>query len=64
MDSAMVVGHNPGMEMLLEELTGETERFPTAALALIRLPINAWSQLNDEIEGDLIGLWVPRELTD
>ncbi len=62
--SAMVVGHNPGMELLLEQLTGESERFPTAALAVIHLPINFWSQLNDETEGDLVRLWLPRELQD
>jgi len=63
-DAAMVVGHNPGMEMLLELISGETERFPTAALAVVKLPINWWSQLNDEIEGELIRLWLPRELPD
>lgn len=63
-DSAMVVGHNPGMEMLLEQLTGETERFPTAALAVIQLPIDFWTQLSDETDGELVRLWLPRELTD
>lgn len=62
--SAMVVGHNPGMEMLLEQLTSEAERFPTAALAVIHLPIDYWAQLSDETEGELIRLWLPRELTD
>ncbi len=62
--SAMIVGHNPGMELLLELMTGEAERFPTAALALIHLPIKKWSQLNDETEGELGRLWVPRELQD
>ena len=61
-ESAMIVGHNPGMELLLEELTGESERFPTAALAVIHLPIAYWSQLNDETEGELVRLWLPREL--
>jgi len=63
-NSVMVVGHNPGIEMLIEELTGESERFPTAALALIHLPIDSWFQMDEEIEGELISLWVPRELTD
>jgi phosphohistidine phosphatase len=61
-NSAMVVGHNPGMEMLLEQLTGESERFPTAALAIVHLPISNWLQLNDETEGELYRLWLPREL--
>lgn len=60
----MIVGHNPGMEMLLEMLTGEDERLPTAALALIQLPINNWSQLSDEAEGELLNLWLPRTLLE
>ena len=64
LNSAMVVGHNPGMELLLEQVTGEVERFPTAALAVISLPIFNWSQLNDETEGELIRFWIPRELQD
>jgi len=63
-DSVMIVGHNPGMELLLELLTGKSERFPTAALALIQLPIDNWAQLNDETEGELIQLWLPRALVD
>ena len=35
----MVVGHNPGMADLVEELTGTFDAFPTAALAHVRLPI-------------------------
>jgi phosphohistidine phosphatase len=62
--AAMLVGHNPGIEALLEELTGESERFPTAALAVIHLPVDFWHQLDDETEGELIRLWLPRELTD
>lgn len=63
-NTAMIVGHNPGMEMLLEMLTGEDERLPTAALALIQLPIQNWSQLTDEAEGDLLNLWLPRTLME
>ena len=62
--TAMIVGHNPGMEMLLEMLTGQDERLPTAALALIKLPIENWSQLTDEAEGELLDLWLPRTLME
>jgi phosphohistidine phosphatase len=61
---AMIVGHNPGMEMLLEMLTDEGERLPTAALALIQLPIENWSQITDEAEGELLNLWLPRTLME
>jgi len=50
------------MGLLLEQLTDESEHFPTAALAFIQLPVSYWSQLNDETEGELIHLWLPREL--
>lgn len=59
----MVVGHNPGLEMLLEQLTGEEERLPTAALARVELPLDSWRQLDGETEGKLTALWLPRELS-
>lgn len=40
----MLVGHNPGFENLLERLTGETERMPTAALARIALNAERWRE--------------------
>jgi phosphohistidine phosphatase len=58
----MIVGHNPGLEELLEILTGQWERMPTAALAKIRLPINSWNELDEDIEGELVEIWLPRDL--
>lgn len=43
----LLVGHNPGMEELLELLTGEARRMPTAALASIRLDIDRWAKLRE-----------------
>ena len=40
----LLVGHNPGFENLLERLTGQTERMPTAALALVILNAENWSE--------------------
>jgi phosphohistidine phosphatase len=56
----MVVGDNPGLEELLETLTGETLHLPTAALAQVALPIEHWIDLDEETEGTLINLWRPR----
>ena len=58
----MVVGHNPGVEELLEMLSDTWERMPTAALALIELPINDWHDLPAEAVGRLAGVWRPKEL--
>jgi len=40
----MLVGHNPGFENLLERLTGQSVRMPTAALARIALDAERWSE--------------------
>ncbi|GMQ77767.1 MAG: histidine phosphatase family protein [Anaerolineae bacterium] len=59
----LIVGHNPGLEDFLEDLIGVWERLPTAALAHITLPIRSWKNFDEQIEGHLENLWVPRELS-
>jgi phosphohistidine phosphatase len=59
----MVVGHNPGLELLLQKLTGASAALPTAALAKLDLAIDNWSQLDRTTHGELAGMWRPRELT-
>jgi phosphohistidine phosphatase len=44
--SAMLVGHNPGMEGFVRYLTGRLEEMPTAALAVIDLDISSWSHID------------------
>jgi phosphohistidine phosphatase len=58
----LVVGHNPGMEQLVEVLTGQSETLPTAALACITLPIDRWRDLRSSTTGTLDGLWRPKEI--
>ena len=43
--SAMIVGHNPGMEGFIRLLTGRMEAMPTAALAIIDLDIERWRDI-------------------
>jgi len=61
-ESVMVVGHNPGLEILLAKLAGEGERLPTASLAHLQLGIDSWGEFNLDVEARLVGLWRPREL--
>jgi len=61
-ERVMVVGHNPGMEELIEQLTGHAERFTTGNVAHVQLPIHRWQELSDETQGELIDLWRPREV--
>ena len=60
--SVMVIGHNPGLEALLQTLTGKVETFPTSAIAYISVPIDEWSDLSVEVDGKLKKLWRPKDL--
>ena len=60
--TVMIVGHNPGLEELMAQLTGDREPIPTAALAQIALPIQRWADLHPSTRGACVGLWRPKEL--
>ena len=60
----MVVGHNPGLQELLNELTGNHLRMPTAALAHVRLAIDRWPDLDTPPVAELAGFWKPKSLPD
>ena len=62
-ETVMIVGHNPGFEELVEQLTGERQDLPTAALAQIVLPIDRWRDLTPSTRGSLLGHWQPKDLT-
>lgn len=64
LERVLVVGHNPGLESLLQMLSGQIETFPTAAVAHISLPIVSWKELNTETEGTLVDLWKPKEVPE
>jgi len=61
-ERVMVVGHNPGLEGLVQILSGQVESLPTAAIAYIVLPISHWSELSSDTRGEIIELWKPRDL--
>ena len=69
-ESALIVGHNPGLHDLVIDLArddGEGLRrrvlgkFPTAALALLELEIEAWKDADANC-GTIAELLLPREL--
>jgi phosphohistidine phosphatase len=61
-ERVMVVGHNPGLEELLDILVGKEEALPTGAVAQVALPIQSWQELTIETGGQLVNLWRPKEL--
>ena len=58
----MLVGHNPGLESLLAALSGSDRAMPTAALGHIELDISHWSDLQGDVNAELINFWRPRDL--
>ena len=60
----LVIGHNPGLEDLVQALTGETEELPTGGLAVIELSIDTWADVAlGKAQGKLLGLWKPKQLS-
>jgi phosphohistidine phosphatase len=60
-ESILLVGHNPGLEGLIRALTGEMQAMPTAALAVIDLEIDKWSEVKSA-SGKLKFLIRPKDL--
>ena len=58
----LIVGHNPGLEELVELLTGEIHLLPTRSLAHVKFRVDKWSEIDDKIKGKA-ELWRPRDLT-
>lgn len=59
--SVMIVAHNPGLEDLVHQMTGEVHRLTTATLVRILVPIEHWRDLEAD-GGTLTGIWRPKEL--
>jgi len=61
--TAMLVGHNPGMEELLAFLTRESRHMPTCALARIALDSASWKDVGRGM-GKLEWFVTPKDLPD
>jgi phosphohistidine phosphatase len=60
--SAMLVGHNPGIEGFIRYLTARAEPMPTAGLAVIELDIGSWSEIAEDT-GRVDNVFRPKEMT-
>ena len=59
----LIVGHNPGLEELVELLTGEIHLMPTCSLAHVKFRVDKWSEIDNKIKGQVAEIWRPRDLT-
>ena len=65
LNSVMFLGHNPGIEMLIEKLTGSHESVPTATIAWVEMAGADWSSAKGLVTGKgfrLMDIWRPKEL--
>jgi len=60
--TVLVVAHNPGLEELVRQLTGQPEPMPTATLAQVSVDIGSWQSLSVPSGGRLVHVWRPKEL--
>ena len=65
LSSVMLLGHNPGIEVLIEQLTGDCESIPTATIAWLELASDDWGDSRKLISSggfELMDLWRPKEI--
>jgi phosphohistidine phosphatase len=60
----MLIGHNPGLEELLESLTGTYTPLSTAALAQVDVDVDNWQSIAKQPKAVLVKIWQPGELED
>ena len=57
----LLVGHNPGLEALVTELTGERLSLPTAALVECTVDVETWSDVTEDTSAELTAVSYPRD---
>ena len=62
LERVLVIGHNPGMESVLQILTGQIVALPAAAAANISLVTDSWKDLELENSAELNQLWKPKDI--
>lgn len=60
----LVVGHNPGFEHAVAAITSSRESMPTAAVAVIDIDLDEWSDVLVEFRGELRALLRVKHLPD
>jgi phosphohistidine phosphatase len=63
-ERVLVIGHNPGLEGLLQILSGQIVPLSTGAVAHLVLRISHWNELNLDSEGELVETFSPNDLKE
>lgn len=62
LETVLLLAHNPGMEELFAECTGNWEKFPTAAIACFRMNLESWMEYHPRCESELLEFCKPKEI--
>ncbi|MEA4812358.1 MAG: histidine phosphatase family protein [Anaerolineaceae bacterium] len=62
-DKVMLIGHNPGLEALLQLIDGHVDAMPTGSLAVVKLDVSSWEAVSMETTGNMIAFWDPEQKT-
>jgi phosphohistidine phosphatase len=57
--TVMIVGHNPGLEALVSQLSGEDHRLVTTGLVELSVPMERWSDLDLTAAASIAETWEP-----
>jgi phosphohistidine phosphatase len=61
----LLIAHNPGLEALVEALSGELVKLPTAGLAQLELELERWSELElGKGLARVARVWRPKDLAE
>jgi phosphohistidine phosphatase len=61
-ECVMVIGHNPGLEGLLQILSGQILSLTAGAVAHIVLPVDHWNEVSLDCEGELVETFSPHDI--
>jgi phosphohistidine phosphatase len=63
-ERVMIIGHNPGLEGLLQRLSGRIESLSTGSVAYLSLPVHTWEELGSETRAELVEVMRPHDLVE
>lgn len=61
-DTALIISHNPGIEMLIQIISDKVESFPTGAIAQLEFDVQNWADIQNAESGKMTELWRPKDL--
>ena len=58
--TVLIVGHNPGLEELIHQITGEHHGMVTTALVVLDVQVDRWSDRDGTTPASIAETWEPR----